>query len=228
MARVHHPRAPSRLIRADDYYFYSPLIPNFSYRTGHERFARHGDVFITVSPGMLFVMVCNAEATRQFTSRREHFPKLTETYEILRQFGENVLASEGAIWRMHRKVTSASFNEKNAALVFRESIRQAHGLVRTWMGPVGEHSGTIHSLDHDTMRLALNIISYVGFGLELLWPGESLPEGTDPKLAKYGSLEPSAGHKLSFVDTVATLLENILMLLLIPRWLLSMSHLHDG
>lgn len=73
------------------------------------------------------------------------------------------------------------------------------------------------------MRLALNIISYVGFGFNPLWPGETLAEGTDPKLAKYGSLTPAAGHKLSFVDTIATVLENIVLLLLMPRWLLRMS-----
>ncbi|KAF4455664.1 cytochrome P450 [Fusarium austroafricanum] len=165
-------------------------------------------------------MVCNAEAIRQITTRREHFPKCVETYEILRQFGDNVLAAEGITWRIHRKATSASFNEKNAALVFKESIQQARGLVKMWMGPDGEDSGTISALDHDTMRLTLNIISYVGFGLNLLWPGESLPSKVDKKTAKYGSLHPTAGHKMSFVTTIATFLEHILMLLLLPRWLL--------
>ncbi|KPM43107.1 hypothetical protein AK830_g3449 [Neonectria ditissima] len=197
-----------------------PIVPGFTYRTRHERFARHGDLFIIVSPGMLFLMACNAEAICQITSRREHFPKLTETYEILRLFGDNVLTSEGAVWRMHRKVTSATFNEKNAALVFKEAIRQAQGMLKTWTGSAGERNETIHSLDRDTMRLALNIIAYVGFGLTLLWPGETLPEGADLKLAKYGSLNPAAGHKLSFVDTIAILLEHILMLLLMPQWLL--------
>ncbi|KAF4963973.1 hypothetical protein FSARC_8064 [Fusarium sarcochroum] len=171
---------------------------------------------------MLFLMACNAEAIRQITSRREHFPKYVETYEILRQFGDNVLATEGATWRMHRKVTSASFNEKNAALVFKDAIQQAQGMVKMWMGSDGEDSGVIHTLDQDTMRLTLNIIAYVGFGLNLLWPGESLPLGADERMAKYGSLDPTTGHKLSFVTTVATLLEYILMLLLIPRWLLRM------
>ncbi|KAH6899656.1 cytochrome P450 [Thelonectria olida] len=197
-----------------------PIIPNFTYRTRHERFARHGDIFIVVSPGMLWVMVANAEAIAQISSRREHFLKLTETYDILRQFGDNVLTSEGAMWRMHRKVTSASFNEKNTALVFKEAIRQAQGMVKSWTGLTGEAKESIHSLDRDTMKLALHIISFVGFGLELLWPGETLPEGADMKLAKYGSFNPAAGHKLSFVNTVATLLDYIILLLLAPRWLL--------
>ncbi|UZP35738.1 hypothetical protein NXS19_003554 [Fusarium pseudograminearum] len=198
------------------------LTPGFSYNTRHDAFARHGDVFIIVSPDMLYMMTCNAEAIRQITSRREHFPKYVESYEILRVFGDNVLTSEGAVWRNHRKVTSASFNERNAALVFQEAIHQAQGLVNMWMGPGGEDSGTINTLDQDTMRLALHIIAYVGFGLKLLWPGESLPAKANPKMAKYGSPEATAGHKMSFVTTIATALECILLILLVPRWILTM------
>ncbi|GKU13534.1 unnamed protein product [Fusarium langsethiae] len=169
---------------------------------------------------MLFMMSCNAEAIRQITCRREHFPKYVESYEILRVFGDNVLTSEGAIWRNHRKVTSATFNERNVALVFQEAIHQAQGLVNMWMGPGGEDSGTINTLDQDTMRLALNIIAYVGFGLKLLWPGESLPAKANPKMAKYGSPEATTGHKMSFVVTIATALECILLILLVPGWIL--------
>lgn len=171
---------------------------------------------------MLWVMVAQAEAIRQLTSRRDDFLKLTETYDILRLFGDNVLTSEGAMWRMHRKVTSASFNERNTALVFKEAIRQAQGMIKSWTGPTGRRQGSIHSLDRDTMRLALHIISFVGFGLNLLWPGETLQEDADMKLAKYGSFKPAVGHKLSFVDTIATLLDTIILLLLAPKWLLSM------
>ncbi|KAF4999092.1 hypothetical protein FGRMN_2707 [Fusarium graminum] len=196
--------------------------PGFAYRTGHDVFARHGDVFLIVSPHMLRMLVCNAEAIRQITTRREHFPKWVESYEILRQFGDNVLTSEGTAWKMHRKVTSSSFNEKNAALVFQEAIQQAQGLVKMWIGPNEEDSGTVNTLEEDTMRLTLNIIAYVGFGLNLLWPGESLPSKADPKMAKYGGLNPTAGHKMSFVDTIATVLEHILLLLLVPRSLLKL------
>lgn len=198
------------------------MTPGYSYRTRHSRFARTGDAFFIVSPAMMYLMLANAEAITQVTTRRDHFPKYTETYSILRQFGENVLTSEGPVWRMHRKVTSASFNERNAALVFRESIRQTHGMVASWLEPGEGASGTIRTLETDTMRLALNIISYAGFGLRLLWPGQTLPEGSDPKLAKYASLEASPGYKLSFVDTLAILLEHILLLLLLPSWLLRM------
>lgn len=93
-------------------------------------------------------------------------------------------------------------------------------MLRTWT--TGCRGEPLRTLDHDTMRLALNIIGYVGFGLRLLWPGQALPPGSDPRLVKYASLDAPPGHKMSFVDTMASLMDNILLLLLLltPKWLL--------
>ncbi|TQN73423.1 Cytochrome P450 3A2 [Colletotrichum shisoi] len=198
------------------------LIPDWSYNLLHKPFARIGETFMVVSPFQILILTDSAEAIHQITQQRDKFPKLVETYAILKQFGDNVLTTEGVVWRMHRKVTSATFNEKNAALVFAESIKQAQSMTQKWLGPDGRSRQTIETLDHDTMRLALNIISYVGFGMRLLWPGQALPEGTDPKLVKYSSLEAPPGHIMSFVDAIAEMLEHILVLLLVPHKILKM------
>ncbi|GKT52551.1 sterol 24-C-methyltransferase [Colletotrichum spaethianum] len=198
------------------------LVPNWSYNQLHKPFARIGETFMIVSPFQILIVTDSAEAIHQITQQREKFPKLVESYAILKQFGDNVLTTEGAVWRMHRKVTSAAFNEKNAALVFAESIKQSQSMIQKWLGPDGKSRQTVETLDHDTMRLALNIISYVGFGMRLLWPGQALPEGTDPKLTKYSSLEASHGHTMSFGDALAEMLEHILVLLLVPHKILKM------
>lgn len=164
--------------------------------------------------------MANAEMIRHVTLRREKFPKWTASYGILRQFGENVLTSKGQVWRTHRKVTSASFNERNAALVFREAILQTQGMLQTWTDAASAGEGPLRSVERDTMRLALNIIGYVGFGLRLLWPGLRLLARADRRLAKYASLEAPAGHKLSFVDTMSSVMDNILLLLVTPKRLL--------
>lgn len=163
----------------------------------------------------------NAEVIHQITSKREAFPKPIETYQIVSMYGQNVVTVEGALWKMHRKTTSSSFNERNAALVFAESIQQAQGLVGQWLGADGKGHRTIKTAEHDSMSLALHIIGYVGFGLRLLWPGQSLPAGTDPKMAKYSSLDPPKGHTMSFVQALEVSLDYILLLLLVPRWCLS-------
>lgn len=197
------------------------MLPEFHYTTRHEWFAKVGETFFLVSPGRLMMLTDNAETIRTITLKREQFPKWTAVYNILRQFGENVLTTESSVWRMHRKVTSPSFNERNAALVFREAIVQTQGMLRMWTGPEGNtRKEPLKTLQGDTMRLALNIISYVGFGMRLLWPGATHPAGTDPKVLKYGSHEPSIGHELSFTDTMEFLLERLLVLLIFPRWFL--------
>jgi cytochrome P450 len=200
------------------------MLPDWAWNTLDERFQRLGsDSFIVVSPGGMLMYTSSAEAIHQITQRREAFPKDTAKYVILKLFGDNVITTEGPAWKLHRKVTSASFNEKNAAHTFAEAIRQTHGMLDMYFAQDDQRvsTKTLDSIEHDTMTWALNIIGYVGFGLRLIWPGQKLPEDTDPRLAKYGSLEPPPGYTMTFGASLAKMLEKILVLLLVPWSLLS-------
>ncbi|KAI1845177.1 hypothetical protein JX266_008724 [Neoarthrinium moseri] len=198
------------------------LNPDWNFNLLFEPFERLGDTFLVVSPGSIRLYTANAEAIHQITSKREVFQKPTESYRILALYGENVLTTEGSMWRSHRKVTSTSFNEKNTALVFKESINQTYGLIEQWLGPDGKGNRTIETAEGDIMALMLHIIGYVGFGLKLLWPGQTVPAEMDPKLAKYSSLQPPKGHSMNFKDSLHYTLHHILLLLILPRWLLRM------
>lgn len=167
------------------------------------------------------MFVANAEAINQIALRRDHFLKHIDIYQILNQFGRNVLTVEGAAWRAHRRATAASFNERNAALVFRESVHQSLGLLRFWDdNRARSESPTLFTAQEDVMRLALNIIGYVGFGVRLPWPNEKTPDDLDPVSAKYGAAKPPPGFRSCFVEAMGILLDNILTLLLVPRWLI--------
>lgn len=203
------------------------MQPDWAYRFLRTPWDRLGDTFVLVAPREIIMFTCDASAIHQITSRREAFPKQTSNYKILSIFGRNMLAAEGAEWKVHRKGVSASFNEKNAAHIFTESIKQTQGMIAYWMGSAGDgrdevkaSTGTITTLEHDTMTLALNIIAHVGFGLRLLWPGQKMPEDADAKSKEYGSTEPPQGHSLTFADSLAMVLERILLVLLVPPWLL--------
>ncbi|TRX93847.1 hypothetical protein FHL15_005229 [Xylaria flabelliformis] len=177
-----------------------------------------GENILIASPTTLMMHTASPEVIHDITSRREDFPKPTEYYKILSMFGHNVVTTEGAIWRMHRKVTSPSFNEKNSALVFRAAIDQAQGMTDYWLKT--QKDGGFHTVEHDTMSLALNIISYAGFGLRLVWPGQPLPADADSKMAKYASFEPPKGHTLTFSESIGGILKHLLPLLLTPRLVL--------
>ncbi|KAL2118449.1 hypothetical protein VTJ04DRAFT_8109 [Mycothermus thermophilus] len=199
------------------------LLPSWAYNTKQEHWKRLGtETFVIVSPGDIILFTQHPQLINQLTQRRESFPKDIALYGVLDMFGRNVLTTEGTLWRLHRKVTSASFNEKNAAHTFSEAIKQTQGILDLWFDGANNMSKTIKTLEHDTMRWALNIIGYVGFGLRLLWPGQTMPDDVDPKLAKYGSLEPPAGHTLSFVDSVELVLKHIVAILLFPTALLGL------
>ncbi|KAK8102694.1 hypothetical protein PG984_015840 [Apiospora sp. TS-2023a] len=196
------------------------LMSDWHFRDNYRVFEKLGDVFLVACPEKLILYTANAEVIHQVTSKREAFPKPVKVYKILSLYGESVLATEGAVWKNHRKVTAASFNEKNAALVFAESIKQTEGMIDQWLGADRQGNRTIKTVEHDTMALMLHIIGYVGFGLRLLWPGQSLPPDADARQAKYAASEPPAGHTLNFTRSLELTLEKIFLLLLTPRWLL--------
>lgn len=189
-----------------------------------EPFQKRGDVFLTVSPSSIHVWLANAEAIRQVAAGREAFPKALESYRILDIFGRSLLSTEGAEWKSHRKVTSPGFNEKNNALVFAESCRQAQGMLMKWTGD-GSKNSRVEQVPTDTMRLTLHIISRVGFGVRLLWPGEQLNDVENDRNAAYGSHKPLEGHTMNFEHALESLLENLIWVLLTPKWLLSKLNL---
>ncbi|KUI72815.1 Cytochrome P450 3A1 [Cytospora mali] len=199
------------------------MQPDWSYRLLQAPWERLGDTFLVVSPGDIIMWTRSAEAIHQFTARREAFPKPTQSYEILAIFGRNILTTEGPEWKIHRKGVSASFNERNAAQIFAESLEQTQGLIAHWMGGAVEDkntSGNITTLEHDTMTLALNIIAHVGFGLRFFWAGQKMPDDLSALNKKYASFEAPAGHSMTFVNSLATVLERITLLLIVPKWLL--------
>lgn len=195
------------------------MTPDWCWELLYDPFAKLGDVFLTVSPGAVLVFVANAEATHQITSRRDAFPKPLASYRILDIFGRNVVTTEGIEWREHRKISAPSFTEKNNALVFAESCNQAQGMLRRWLGPEGKGNVTLEEAPTDTMRVALHIISRIGFGVRLLWPGEK-PKNIEEE-SVYSSNEVPEGHTMSFERSLSTLLKNVVWVLFLPKWLLS-------
>lgn len=61
--------------------------------------------------------------------------------EVLDIYGRNVVTSEGATWRLHRKITSRPFSERNNQLVHEESVRQALQMMESW--ELKSHDGAV-------------------------------------------------------------------------------------
>jgi cytochrome P450 len=136
---------------------------------------------------------------------------------VLDIYGRNVVTTEGADWRMHRKITSRPFSEKNNQLVHEESVRQATQMMAAWQAE--SHNGAILIERYipnihlprpqiQTMKFALHVISGAGFGVPFTWE-----ESSD---------EIWPNHKMSFRDAVDTLMHNLLAIVLLPKKLLKL------
>jgi hypothetical protein len=177
------------------------------------------DIFIVCSPGRNSVFVADPEATTQITTRRNDFPKPIEIYGSVDLFGKNVVSTEGSIWRHHRKITSPPFTEKNNHLVWQESLHQAQSMMASFLDKNAE-KGTVSDIAAATMRLSLHVISRAGFGRRLLWPHEELEQDGQAGVVP-------EGHTMTYKDSLSTLLENIIAVMLLPKWFLGKSLIHS-
>lgn len=86
-------------------------------------------------------------------------------------------------------------------------------MMASLVGEKTESKGTVYDIAAATMRLSLHVISRAGFGVRLLWPHEEVEEK-----GKAGVLPE--GHNLTYKDALSTLLENVISVMLLPRWFL--------
>lgn len=190
------------------------MVPDFMWHKLYDTFRDiDSDVFLIVSPGHNALYVADPEAVSQITTRRNDFPKPTWMYASVDIFGKSVVSTEGAVWRHHRKVTSPPFTEKNNHLVWAESLHQAQSMVAAWIDKDVQSSEPVWDVAAGAMRLSLHVISKAGFGVSLLWPHEEEEQ------------QVPEGHTLTYKDALSTLLENIIVVMLTPRWMLSRSPL---
>ncbi|KAH8699412.1 cytochrome P450 monooxygenase-like protein [Phaeosphaeriaceae sp. PMI808] len=183
------------------------LHPEWGYLISHMPFKKLGkDVFLVASPTMIQCFVADAEATTQITSRRNDFPKPLELYTALNIYGKNLLSTEGAEWRMHRKLAAPSFSEKNNELVFTESLHHAQSLLGLWTGPNGRSS----------------------FDVRVVWPHEEGKPATQRKSqgkSMFVGSEIPSGHQMNYREALSELLHNIMITLIIPPKFLAKSPL---
>jgi cytochrome P450 len=181
------------------------------------------DTFLIVTPFGSSLEVASPEVTKQVTSRRNDFPKPVEVYSVLDIYGKSVISSEGTAWRLHRKITSAPFSERNNALVWKEALYQSQQMMKVWNGNV------IEDVSADTMKLALHIIARAGFGVPVEWPGvkpdraEGFDASSMQSVVGTSSKTVPPGHRLSFQDALDKLLHNFILNMIFPNWALKYS-----
>ncbi|KAI4244600.1 MAG: hypothetical protein LQ352_006765, partial [Teloschistes flavicans] len=115
--------------------------------------------------------------------------------------------AQGADWQRQRKLTATPFNEQKSPLVWSEALRQANDMLHYWLshGPGGSTSTS-----EDVRTLALDVLAFAGFQKSYPWQSQQTMKD---KTAS------------SYRDSLAIILKNVLLILVLPAKLFSMPYM---
>ncbi|KAF8587184.1 cytochrome P450 [Ramaria rubella] len=153
-----------------------------------------------------FYILADPLAIKEVTVHHARFPKPVEDYKILSFFGQNIIVTENAEWKKHRKICAPSFSERNNKLVWDETIRIVLDMFDNW--GVDNSEVVIDHVVDITLPLALLIISIAGFGRRVSW-------------AEDKQIPP--GHQMSFKDALHSASTYLSLKLIIPNWVYRFS-----
>ncbi|KAF2647676.1 cytochrome P450 [Lophiostoma macrostomum CBS 122681] len=125
----------------------------------NERYRMHaelGDAFTLVSPGGNWIYVADPETAQDILRRPRDFGRNTEQLAVLNVYGKNLSTTEGKEWQKHRKVTAATFTERNNELVWQSSLSQAHEMLEYWLHRAPQ---PIRSVADDCKTFTLNVLA---------------------------------------------------------------------
>jgi len=196
------------------------LEPHRGWNYGEELRNEYGEIFLIVSPGQINMNLANPSAIMSMTTRRNDFLKPVEIYGIIDIFGRSMLSAEGDEWKRHRRVVGLAFNERSNALVWKESVRQASGMLRFWSRLEGNSVEEMRLEDtgKDTSCLTLQVISGAGFGVQQVWEGEDEDGLGDKAIAGFNTSKLKKNHLMPFQMSLSILMSGIILMAIFPVW----------
>ncbi|MCJ1318707.1 hypothetical protein MMC15_004037 [Xylographa vitiligo] len=174
-----------------------------------DKYAVHqklGGAFILVTPSVNELILADPEAITQVQARRKDFVKPPLMYEQMNIFGPNVNTTNGEEWQRHRKITAPSFNERISSVVWSEALQQSQELVQIWVRK--GLKGTCTTVP-DTATLALHVLTCAAFGMQY-----SFSEGVQ---------RLQVNHSMTYRDSLAMILNSIIVLAIFPKSFLQAS-----
>ncbi|KAF2964629.1 hypothetical protein GQX73_g8934 [Xylaria multiplex] len=163
-----------------------------------------GHVWALVTPVAINIHFADPDAIHDIVKRRGDFQRPIAELKLLELYGPCISTAKWEDWPRHRKVMATPFNETTMKSVWDESLRQAKGMLRSW---AASSIDGIPSYQKDTRALSLNVLAATGFG---------------KKYDFCASTEPQADEVGGYRDSLQTVLDNIILLMLVPFNILCM------
>lgn len=124
-------------------------------------------------------------------------PRIDSTPELLEVYGPCLSTAGSDDWARHRKILAAPFNENIMKFVWDESLRQVRSLLGYW----DASKPSIPSVQQDFQTVAINVLAATAFRKSYDFQGSS---------------EVVEDDSDSYRSTLATVLDNAILLMLIP------------
>ncbi|KAJ5733721.1 cytochrome P450 [Penicillium malachiteum] len=163
---------------------------------------RYGPVWALATPREITLIVAESEAIHNIFQRRTDFVRPSIMYKVLEVYGPCISTANGPDWARHRKIVATPFNENIMSYVWDESIEQGRQMLDVW---AEDEATEITSVSKDTRTVSLNVLAATGFRKS--YPFRSVQEQDGPS---------------SYRDSLQTILDNAILLMVAPRNLLSM------
>ncbi|KAK8129154.1 cytochrome P450 monooxygenase [Apiospora kogelbergensis] len=162
-----------------------------------------GPVWALVTPVAFDVHVAEPDAILEILTRRGDFQRPIAELKLLELYGPCISTAPWEDWPRHRKPIATPFNETLMKPIWDESLRQARGMLASW---VAKADAGIPSYQQDTRTLSLNVLSAIGFGAF-----HDFRRSDEPVTDEIGG----------YHDSLKTVLDNIILLMLVPFHILA-------
>ncbi|KAH4218986.1 hypothetical protein HBI06_192500 [Parastagonospora nodorum] len=172
----------------------------------NERYQVHaelGDAFTLVAPGGYWVYVADPKAVWDVLKRPRDFGRNIKQLEVLNVYGKNLSTTEGHEWQKHRKITAATFTERNNELVWQSSLSQGHSMLQYWLDRAPK---PIRSVADDSKTFTLNVLAAALFTKEYPF------EGQEEMKKRHTSIEDPSDDSHQYRNSFSRILRGIILI----------------
>ena len=179
-------------------------------RPFEEYAASHGNdkSFVLAGCGKLELWTRDPEIVAEVLRRPRDFMQVEITDLFMAKFGHNVLTSNGERWTRQRKIVASVINERISKAVFNESIKQTEGLLNEVFQRSEADTADTNRIFDMIKRITIHVLSGAGMGASQPWQNDE-------------NEKPKPGFKMTYIDSVKTVINNVTGPVILPQWFLS-------
>ncbi|THC88324.1 hypothetical protein EYZ11_012230 [Aspergillus tanneri] len=183
-----------------------------------ESHQRYGPIWAIVTPRDIYINVADSEAIHDIFQRRADFIRPSKMYKVLEVYGPCISTASWVDWPRHRKFLATPFNERVMSFVWDESVEQTRHMVDIWTSS-SDNNSQIPSVAKDTRTLSLNVLAATGFRKSMPFHSSASSCRSNKNTVDKDDRNESVGYR----DALQTVLDNCILLMLIPRKWLTLS-----